>query len=47
MGLDNTFQRIKHAGSQTHSRYAAEKRNGFKDYFLNEYTVPWQYNLRL
>jgi len=48
MGLNNTtFQRIKRAGSQAHSRYAAEKRNEFKDYFLNEYTVPWQYNLRL
>jgi len=44
MGLDNTtFWRIKRARSQAHSGYAAEKRNEFKDYFLNKYTVPWQY----
>lgn len=48
MGLDNTaFRRVGRAGGQAHSRYAAEKRNEFKDYFSNEGAVPWQWYLRL
>ncbi|XP_011883603.1 PREDICTED: putative nuclease HARBI1 [Vollenhovia emeryi] len=47
MDLDNTaFHRVGRAGGQAHSRYAAERRNEFKDYFLNEGTVPWQWDLR-
>ncbi|XP_018405658.1 PREDICTED: uncharacterized protein LOC108782008 [Cyphomyrmex costatus] len=33
------------AGSNTHSRIAALGREKFKDYFLNEGAVPWQWGL--
>lgn len=42
--ISSMFQRISRAGGQAHSRYAANIREEFKNYFLHEGAVPWQWN---
>lgn len=44
MEISSTFRRIGRAGGQAHSRYAANIREEFKNYFLHEGAVPWQWN---
>ncbi|XP_018358169.1 PREDICTED: putative nuclease HARBI1 [Trachymyrmex cornetzi] len=44
MKINSAFQKIGRAGGQAHSQYAANIREEFKNYFLNEGAVPWQWN---
>lgn len=36
---------LQNDGSNTHSRFAASIREDYKNYFLNEGAVPWQWVL--
>lgn len=42
---DSYVQPMRKIGSNTHSRYAATIRDNFKNYFLHEGAVHWQYEL--